>query len=80
MIINLKMTLDYNTGTWWLTGSPPTRYNMEVRPPSLPKPTIENTTLDKKKVIRTSQEDNNKIMGNEINNNNKIMTHCIQDI
>ena len=31
MIKNLKITIDYDTGTWWLPGSPPTRYQMEAR-------------------------------------------------
>ena len=26
MIKNLKMTLNYDTGTWWLPGIPPTGY------------------------------------------------------
>ena len=74
MIKNLKMTLNCETGTWWLPGSSPTRYHMEAKPHSLSKPLIENTTSDKKKATKTSKEDNNKTMKNKINSNNKILT------
>ena len=66
MIENLKMILNYDTETWWLPGSPPTRYHMEARPHSLPKPIIENTTSDRKKAQKTSKEDSNGIMENKI--------------
>ena len=72
-IKNLKMTLNYDTGTWWLPGSPPNHYHMEARPHSLPKPIIENTTSDRKKATKTN-EDSKGIMGNKINSNNKIQT------
>ena len=73
-IINLKMTLKYNTGTWCLPDSPSARYHVEASPDSLPKPIIENTTSDRKKATKTSKEDNDKIMENKINSNNKILT------
>ena len=53
LIENIKMTLNYDTRTWQLTGSPPTRYHMEARPHSLPKPIIENTTSHRKKATKT---------------------------
>ena len=74
MIKNLKMTLNCDTGTWWLPGSPPTRYQMEAKPHFLPKPIIENTTLDKKKATKTNKEDINKIIENKINCDNKTST------
>ena len=43
MIRNQKMTLKYDAGTCWLSDSPLTRYHMEARLHSLPKPIIENT-------------------------------------
>ena len=67
MIKNLKMTLNYDTETWWLPGSPPTRYQMEARPHSLPKPIIENTTSDRKKGTKTSKKDGNEISENKMN-------------
>ena len=72
MIKNLKMTLNYDTGTWWLTCSPPTRYQIETSPHTLPKPIIENTTSNRKKASKTSKEDSNKISENKINCGNKI--------
>ena len=48
MIRNLKMTLDYDTGIWWLPVIPPIRYQMEARPQSLPKPIIESVISNKK--------------------------------
>ena len=74
MIKNLKMTLNYDTGTWGLPGSPPTRYQMEAKPHSLLKPIIDNTTLDKKKATKTNEEDINEIIENKINCDNKIST------
>ena len=60
MIKSLKMTLNYDTGS---------RYHMEARSHSLPKPIIENTTSDGEKATKTGMEDNVKIMENKINNN-----------
>ena len=74
MIENLKMTINYGTGTWWLPGRAPARFYMEARPHSLPKPIIENTTSDSKKATKTNKEDSNRIMENKINSNNKILT------
>ena len=68
MITNLKMTLNYDTGTWWLTDSPPTRYHqMEVRPYFLPRPIIEKVALDEKKATKTSKEDSSGISENKLN-------------
>ena len=62
------------TGTWWIRGSLLTRYQMEAKPNSLPKPIIENTTLDKKKATKTNKEDINEIIENKINCDNKTST------
>ena len=70
MIKNLKMTLNYDTGSWWLPGSSPTCYHID----SLPKAIIEYTTSDRKKSIKTNKEISNEIMENKINSNNKILT------
>ena len=67
MIKNLKMTLDYDTGTWWLPGSPPTRYQMEARPQSLPRPIIESITSDKRKATKSSKKDSSGISENKRN-------------
>ena len=61
------MTLNYDTGTWWLPGIPPIRYHMEVRPHSLPQSIIENTISDRKKATKTSKENSNGISENEMN-------------
>ena len=74
MIQNLKMTLNYDTGTWWLPRSPPSRYHMEARLHSLTKPSLENTTSGREKATKTSKEDSNGIMENKINSYNKILT------
>ena len=66
MIKNLEMILDYDTGTWWLPGSPPTRYQMEARPHSLPKPIIERIASDKRKATKTSKEDSSGISENKL--------------
>ena len=73
MIKNLKMTPNYDNGTRWLPGSPPTRYQTEAKPHSLSRPIIESVASDKKKATKTSKEYSNGIMENEINNNNKIL-------
>ena len=61
MIKNLKMTLDYDTGTWWLPARPPTRYQMEARPQSLPRPIIESIISDKRKATKTNKEYNREM-------------------
>ena len=72
MIKNLKMTLNYDTETRWLLGSLLTRCHMVAIPNSLPKPTIQETTHNRKKGAKTSNEDSNKISENKINSSGKI--------
>ena len=72
MIKNLKMTLDYDTETWWLPGSPPARNQMEARPQSLPRPIIESITSDKRKATKTSKGHSSEINENKLNS--KIQT------
>ena len=72
MIKNLKMILDYDTGTWWLPGNPPTRYQMEARPQSLPRPIIVSVISDKRKATKTSKEHSSEINKNKLNS--KIQT------
>ena len=72
MIKNLKITLDYDTRTWWLPGRPPTRYQMEARPQSLPKPIIESVISDRRKATKTSKEYNGEVNENKLNS--KIQT------
>ena len=67
MIKNLKMTLDYDTETWWLPGSPPTRYQMEARAQSLPRPIIESIISDKRKATKTNKEYNREVNENKLN-------------
>ena len=74
MIKNRKMTPYYDTGTWWLPGSPPNRYQTEATPHFLSRPIIESVASDKKKARKTSEEDSNGSMENKINSNNKILT------
>ena len=74
LIKNLKMTLNYDTGTSWLPGSPPTGYQMEARPHSLPRTMIESVASDKRKARKTSKEDSSGISENKINCDNKIST------
>ena len=78
MIKNLKITLDYDIGTWWLPGSPPSRYQMEARPHFLPRPIIESMASDKRKATKTSKEDSSRISENKLNN--KIQTKAKNQI
>ena len=80
IIKNLKMTLDYDTGSWWLPGSPTTRYQIEARPHSLRKPIIESVASDKKKAIKINKEDAYEIIENRINGDNKILTRVNNQI
>ena len=66
------MTLNFDTETWWLPGSPPTRCHMEAMTNSLPKPISEDPIQNWRKGAKISKEDTDKISENEINSNSKI--------
>ena len=72
MIKSLKITLNQNIETWWLPGSPPTRYHMETMPNSLFKSISEGPIQNLKKGSITSNQDSKKINANKINSNIKI--------
>ena len=66
------MTSPYNTKTWWLPDSPQTHYHMEAMPHSPLKPITEDTTQNRRKGAKKSNEDCDKVRENKINSNSKV--------
>ena len=46
MMKSLKMTLNYDTETWCLPGSPQIRHHMEAMPNCLPKPIAKDPLMN----------------------------------